>query len=235
MIHTSTNRIFPLEIGPDELWCNVKDAIKEKKKNEFADIDAATLNLWKVRHCAVSHVVMLNSQFERSPSGISRSQLSLLESDDFLEKVMAKNPLHPIDFLSKDLNDQLSDNDINIIIVQRSTRELLENKPITWLLTAHAPCCFSSHRRMSLSLVSLVSTGLDSLSTPRIGGQDSFTNGFQSKKGKKDFQDSIQLFLNDCHPAMETLVSMADHIPSFMASWTPSSPCTLAFRTTFAD
>jgi len=46
----------------------VKDAIKEKKKNEFADIDAATLNLWKVRHCAVSHVVMLNSQFERSPS-----------------------------------------------------------------------------------------------------------------------------------------------------------------------
>jgi len=82
--------------------------------------------------------------------------------------------------------------------------------------------CFSSHRRMSLSLVS---TSLDSLSTPRIGGQDSFTNGFQStpEKSKKDFQDSIQLFLDDCRPAMETLVSMAGDISSFMASWTPSS------------
>ena len=57
---------------------------------------------------------------------IGRSQLSLLESDDFLEKVMAKNPLHPVESLSKDLNDQLSDNDINIIIAKRPTRESLK-------------------------------------------------------------------------------------------------------------
>jgi len=81
--------------------------------------------------------------------------------------------------------------------------------------------CFSSHRRMTLSLVS---TSLDP-STPRIGVQDLFTNGFQPtpEKSKQDFQDAIQLFLNDCRPAMETLVSMAGDIPSFMASWTPSS------------
>ena len=42
-------------------------------------------------------------------------------------------------------------------------------------------------------------------------------------KSKKDFQDSIQLFLDDCRPAMKTLVSKAGHIPSFMASWTPSA------------
>ena len=68
VIHTPTDQIFPLEIGPDKLWGNVKDAIMEKKKPEFADIDADTLKLWKVRHCAVSHIVMLNSQFKRSSS-----------------------------------------------------------------------------------------------------------------------------------------------------------------------
>jgi hypothetical protein len=66
VIDTPIKQIFPVEIGFDKLWGNVKDAIKEKKKNEFADIDADTLDLWKVRHCAISHVVMLNSQ--RSPS-----------------------------------------------------------------------------------------------------------------------------------------------------------------------
>lgn len=46
----------------------MKDVIKEKKKNEFADIDAKTLDLWKVRHYAITHIVMLNSQLKRSPS-----------------------------------------------------------------------------------------------------------------------------------------------------------------------
>ena len=60
VIHTPTDQIFPLEIGPDKLWGNVKDAIKETQKPEFDDIASKTLKLWKVRHCAVSHVVILN-------------------------------------------------------------------------------------------------------------------------------------------------------------------------------
>ena len=38
----------------------MKDAIKEKK-NDFDDIAADTLDLWKVRHCAISHVVAQRS------------------------------------------------------------------------------------------------------------------------------------------------------------------------------
>ena len=71
--------------------------------------------------------------------------------------------------------------------------------------------------------LSLVSTGLDLLSTPRIGGQSSFTNVLQHtpEKDMKDFEDSIQEFLDECRPGMETLVSKAGDIPSFMPSWTP--------------
>jgi hypothetical protein len=49
-----------------------------------------------------------------------------LESEDFLKRAMATNSLDPIGSLSKDLNDQLPDDYINIIIVQRPTRELLK-------------------------------------------------------------------------------------------------------------
>ena len=79
---------------------------------------------------------------------------------------------------------------------------------------------FLSHCRISLSLDLFTD-----VSTPRIGVQDSFTNSFQHtpEKGKKEFEDSIQLFLNKCHPAMETLISKVGHVPSFMPSWTPSS------------
>jgi len=52
-----TKQIFPVEVEPNKLW-HAKKAIKEAKKPEFDDI---ALDLWKVRHCAISHVVMLNS------------------------------------------------------------------------------------------------------------------------------------------------------------------------------
>ena len=68
VVGTPTKRIFPVEVGRDKIWGTMKKAIKEEKKNEFADIDADTLDLWKVRHCAISHVVVLISQFKRSPS-----------------------------------------------------------------------------------------------------------------------------------------------------------------------
>ena len=60
VIGTPTKQTFAVLVGHDDIWDSVKDAIKEKKKNEFADIDANTLDLWKVRHRAISHVVMLN-------------------------------------------------------------------------------------------------------------------------------------------------------------------------------
>ena len=73
--------------------------------------------------------------------------------------------------------------------------------------------------------LSLGSTDLDLLSTPRIGGQSSFPNVLQHtpEKGKEDFRDSIQEFFDECRPEMETLVSKAGDIPSFMPSWTPGS------------
>ena len=67
---------------------NAKDAIKEKK-GEFADI-GADLDLLKVRHCAMSHVVMLNSQFKNSPSIVLNIPLELN-----LQSVTATNPLSP--------------------------------------------------------------------------------------------------------------------------------------------
>jgi hypothetical protein len=68
VIDTPTQQIFTVDVGHDVVWDKVKDAIKEKKKIGFNDIDADALRLWKVCHCAISHVVMLNSQFKRSPS-----------------------------------------------------------------------------------------------------------------------------------------------------------------------
>jgi len=60
VIGTPTKRTFSVKIGNDEIWDSVKKAIKEEKKPEFDDIAADTLDLWKVRRCAISHVVMLN-------------------------------------------------------------------------------------------------------------------------------------------------------------------------------
>jgi hypothetical protein len=68
VIDTPIKQIFPVEVGHDAIWGKAKKAIKEDQKPEFDDIASKTLDLWKVRHCAISHVVMLNSQFKRSPS-----------------------------------------------------------------------------------------------------------------------------------------------------------------------
>jgi hypothetical protein len=50
VMDTPSHKNFPVNIKNDAIWGGVKDAIKEKKKNEFADIDADTLDLWKVHH-----------------------------------------------------------------------------------------------------------------------------------------------------------------------------------------
>jgi hypothetical protein len=125
VINTPIDQIFPVEVGHDEIWGNVKDAIKEKKKNEFADIDADTLKLWKVRHCAISHVV---AQLPIQKVTIGRSQLSFLESEDFLKSVTTKNPLDPIDSLSTEFNIPVPDDPLTslLLIPQRPTRELLK-------------------------------------------------------------------------------------------------------------
>ena len=52
VLNTPIDQIFPVKVGHDEIWGTVKDVIKEKKKNNFADIAADTLKLWKVCHCA---------------------------------------------------------------------------------------------------------------------------------------------------------------------------------------
>jgi len=61
VIGTPTTQIFPVDVEPNKRWGHAKMAIKKAKKPEFDDIAADTLELWKVRHCAISHVVMLNS------------------------------------------------------------------------------------------------------------------------------------------------------------------------------
>ena len=60
VIGTPTKQTFAVRIGHDDIWHTVKDAIKKKMEPEFDDIDANTLDLWKVRRCAIRHVVMLN-------------------------------------------------------------------------------------------------------------------------------------------------------------------------------
>ena len=50
VIDTPIDQIFPVKARLDETWGDAKDAIKKKKENEFADIDADTLKLWKVHH-----------------------------------------------------------------------------------------------------------------------------------------------------------------------------------------
>jgi hypothetical protein len=119
VIGTPIDQIFTVDIGNDVVWDKVKDAIKEKKKSEFDDIAANTLKLWKVRHCAISRVV---AQLPIQKVTIGRSQLFMLESEDFLKSVTATNPLHPIESLSTVLNDPLADGHINIIVVQRPRR-----------------------------------------------------------------------------------------------------------------
>ena len=76
VIGTPAKQTFPVGIDyeTDKVWGHVKKAIKEEKKTEFADIDANTLDLWKVCHCTFSHV-MLNSQFKRSSSMVPNVSL----------------------------------------------------------------------------------------------------------------------------------------------------------------
>jgi hypothetical protein len=113
------------------LWGHAKDAIKEKKPNAFADIDADTLKLWKVRHCAISRVI---AQLPIPKVTIDRSRRLQLESKDFLKNVTA-TALDSIAPLSTGLNDPIPDDHINIIIVERPTRKLLK---MSWLRRAHA-------------------------------------------------------------------------------------------------
>ena len=76
--------------------------------------------------CAISHISCLNIQCPNSKKiTIGHSELSCLESEEFLKSVTTKNPLDPIDSLSMDLSDPLSDDHINIIVVQWPTCELL--------------------------------------------------------------------------------------------------------------
>jgi len=60
VIGTPTKHTFPVKVGHGDIWGDVKNAIKKEMEPEFDDIAACTLDLWKVRHCAISHVVMLN-------------------------------------------------------------------------------------------------------------------------------------------------------------------------------
>ena len=51
VIGTATTQTFSVKVERDGDWHSVKDEIRERKKNDFADIDADSLQLWKVRHC----------------------------------------------------------------------------------------------------------------------------------------------------------------------------------------
>ena len=45
VIGTPTKQTFPVEIEPDKLWGNVKDAIKKEKEPAFDDIAAEGASL----------------------------------------------------------------------------------------------------------------------------------------------------------------------------------------------
>jgi len=55
----------------------------------------------------------------------------------------------------------------------------------------------------------------------RLGKVHSQTFSNTPEKDQKNFQDSVKAFLDDCRPAMQTLVSKAGDVPSFMPLWTP--------------
>jgi hypothetical protein len=59
LINSPIKQIFAVRVGYDDIWDSVKDAIKEKAKIELSDIDAYSLDLWKVSHCAICHVLVL--------------------------------------------------------------------------------------------------------------------------------------------------------------------------------
>jgi hypothetical protein len=112
-------QIFTVRVRHDGVWHDVKKAIKEEKKVDFNDIDADTLDLWKVRHCAISRVV---AQLPIQKATIHGSQRSLLESEGFLQTVTTTNPLDPIDSLSTEFKVPLPDGHVNIIVVERPRR-----------------------------------------------------------------------------------------------------------------
>jgi len=93
VIGTATKRIFPTKIEQDARWGSVKKAIKEEEENEFADIDADTLDLWKV--CYQPRTSSY-AQLPTTKVVISDSQSSLLESGSFLKNVTSTKPLNPI-------------------------------------------------------------------------------------------------------------------------------------------
>jgi hypothetical protein len=88
VIGTHTKQTFAVRVGHDNIWDSVKVAIKEKKKPEFDDIAEDTLDLWKVRHCAISAQLLIHKVT------IGRSQRRLLGSEDCLKSVTATVRFH---------------------------------------------------------------------------------------------------------------------------------------------
>jgi len=65
----------------------MKDAIKEKKKNEFLTLMQILLTCGRCVVSAIGHVV---AQLPIHKVTIGRSKLSLLESEDFLKRLRPK-------------------------------------------------------------------------------------------------------------------------------------------------
>lgn len=82
------------------------------------DLEKEVIGMWKVRHCAISHVV--NSKGHHQSIRTFHPGIKGFLEDCYDQKPTASHSL------SADLNHPVADDHINIIFVRRPTRELLK-------------------------------------------------------------------------------------------------------------
>ncbi|SRR6266498_2545597 len=94
--------VFPIDVMKENKFFELKEKIKDKKKNDFANIDANKLKLWKVN-------IYLD---------IPNKKLNALKANKNvnIEEMLGGKVLRFIDKICKAFPDKLSDECIHIII-----------------------------------------------------------------------------------------------------------------------
>lgn len=86
VFNDNPRHIFTVHIPSSSNVADLKDAVKVKKRNKFQDLDADTLELWKVS-------ILVDSEFkERISSSIFDPEESLLPMDE-LSEIFSNSPI----------------------------------------------------------------------------------------------------------------------------------------------
>jgi len=113
--------VFPVEIDREKSVGALKDAIKDKKRNRLHDIDADSLDLWRVSKQIAHSLPLINSQVSIPPE----------DHDDVLPKIqdpqsiVGARKLHPTDLLSEIFGTDCHAKHLHVVVKAFDTGEFI--------------------------------------------------------------------------------------------------------------